>query len=181
MRSYYYFVASLPSLSFDGEMPLTPDELLERSQAWLAPEDYALLAAAQGGFEALAAHPAGAAWLACETSLRNALVRARALRLERDPAPYLREPDTPDRHVLAVVQELVKLDDPLAAERGLDLLRWQALDHLAGLHSFDMHVLLAYMLKLTIMARWAAFDETRGAAVLNRALEAKHAATAQMN
>ncbi len=168
---YYYFIASLPSLSFGQEPPFSSGDFLAQSRQWLPETDWHTLIAAAENRETVARHKAGARWWQWETALRNSLATARASRLGRDPAQYLRGADDADSYVRASVQEFVKLDDPLKAEQALDKLRWSFLDELCVMHSFDFHVAFSYILKLKILERWAALSDEQGRQTLAGSIE----------
>lgn len=93
-------------------------------------------------------------WLEFETTLKNELVKIRAVRKKIDPAKYLR----PDRcagislhHVALAAQRSLS---PLEAEKILDQERWNFLDELLFGHYFDLSCLIIYAYKLLILERW---------------------------
>lgn len=167
MAYYYYYIASLPALSFGGAPPFSVDAFVEKSRDWIPEKDFAILSAAKELRDAPAAHPAYAQWLSWERALRNQLVEIRAGRLKRDPARFLQGADRPPPAVAAAIADITKLDDPLAAEYRLDQLRWHFLDELAACHLFDLQYLLTYLLKLVILQRWASMNEEAGETIVN--------------
>lgn len=168
--SYYYFTASLPALTFDAAPPMSSDQFLADSAAWISHGEHAVLCALAAGEPGYAMHPAGRQWLAWDNGFRNAVTVARAARLKRDFQQYQRGTGIADAYTRAAVQELIKGDDPLGMERGIDRLRWKYLDELAAVHYFDFHVIFSYFLKLKILERWAALDTDRGETMLNQSL-----------
>jgi|GEM_PF-500748 len=171
MSAYYYFMAALPGLRWGEAPPLSRAVFLAQAREWLSAADSAALAAAAARDVAVTQHAAGARWWQWETALGNALAAARAARLGRDAAAYLRGTEVAESYVRAAVQEAVKLDDALKAEQMLDQLRWQFYEELAAAHSFDFEAALSYVLRLGLLERWAQFDEARGRQVFLQQLE----------
>jgi hypothetical protein len=170
LSSYYYFLASLPELSFGGEPPYSTADVLNYSKSWLPAADHAILCALAHDDTATARHTLAARVGYWETALRNALVSARAAHLGREAGPYLHGSAIADSHVRTVVQEAVRDNNPLEAERRLDALRWAFYDELGAGQIFSLARAAAYVLKTRILERWATLDETRGAEVLDAAI-----------
>jgi hypothetical protein len=157
--SYYYFAATLPWLTLDGDLPMSVAEFRARAAAFLSRRDAAALAALEDSAQP-AAHPFVRAWRAVDTHIRNAVARARAARARRDATPYLREAGEPfDGTLDHRIGEAFALPDPLQREQALDRIRWDKLDALAGTDPFAPRAVLAYGLKLRLVARWAALRE----------------------
>jgi hypothetical protein len=177
--SYYYFTASLPALTFDAVPPMSSEAFLADSAAWISHGEHAVLCALAAGEPGCETHPAGRQWLAWDNGFRNAITAARAARLNRDPQQYQRGTGVADAYTRAAVQELIKGDDPLGLERGIDRLRWKYLDELSAAHHFDFHVICSYFLKLRILERWAALDTGQGETMLNQSLTVSEKADAE--
>ena len=47
MSQYYFLVASLPFLSYDGERAAVPEEFLASAREHLTPRDYAIVSSAR--------------------------------------------------------------------------------------------------------------------------------------
>lgn len=175
--AYYYVLATLPHLRMGDPAPVGSDAVRALCRDWLPAADLCALAAVldepdesdKSDMPDEVDEPAGplAAWRAFDTALRNALVTARAARRGLEAAPYLRAADPLDAYTRALVQECVKLDDPLKAELALDQARWAFLDNLCAAHAFDFTVLLGYLLKLRLLERWQALNAEAGAAFLD--------------
>ena len=58
--------------------------------------------------------------------------------------------------------------DILEKERKIDIIRWSQADELSVFNYFDMDAILAYMVKVNIVARWALLDPARGREMFNR-------------
>jgi len=175
--AYYYVLATLPHLRLGDAAPVAGNAVRALCRDWLPAADLRALQAVLDEVDAaddMDSKPETdgpvAAWRAYDTALRNALVAARAARRGLDAAPYLRAADPLDAYTRALVQECVKLDDPLKAELALDQARWAFLDNLCAAHAFDFTVLLGYLLKLRLLERWQALNAEAGAAFLDSLL-----------
>ncbi len=174
--SYYYLVASLPMLTLGQPSPLAPDVFRARCREQLTSADDALLddVLATGGAHSL--HPFAVAWHDRETRLRNAVARIRAARLGREAAAYLRPERGFDTYTLKAVEEAFARPTPADRELDLDRFRWQVLDELAGRAPFSIEAVLAYALKLQLVARWAALEAEAGRRVVDSFVEGQAAA-----
>lgn len=61
--------------------------------------------------------------------------------------------------------------DILERERGLDDLMWEEIDALTEFHYFDITVILGFICKLHIIARWARLDEQTGREMFRRLVD----------
>ena len=122
------------------------------------------------------AHPFTAAWRERDTRLRNAVARARASRLGRDAAPYLRPERGFDTYTLKAVEEAFARPTPAERELELDRFRWQVLDELAGRAMFSVEAVLAYALKLRIAERWSRLEPEAGRRVVEEFVASQGAA-----
>ncbi|HBG52681.1 MAG TPA: hypothetical protein DDW70_00485 [Rikenellaceae bacterium] len=62
----------------------------------------------------------------------------------------------------AVLNRIMQLKDPLEREQKIDSLRWEKASELCTFHYFDIHVILAFLLKTSLVARWARLDKETG-------------------
>lgn len=163
MSQYYYTMASLPMLSYDGSLHITSDlfldycsrELSEDSMIKLLnckisiPDDENLLYGAAKHF-----------W-EWEKSLKNELVKLRAKNMDVDEKEYIHDGEilfgVPD-----VAQSAMKIDSPLEAENFLNRARWSALNELGTGHFFDFHALAIYYLQLQLLERKQLFNAEKG-------------------
>lgn len=163
MTQYYYLVASLPMLFFEGPPPLRGPAWLELCREQLAEADYAQLSRVSLAAPAPLPgdHPLWRAYSPWESALRNELARQRAQRLGVDPQPFLREApfhaDLP-----AAVKEALSAGTPKAVEEALDRRRWRRLDELEAATQFDLGRLIAYRLKLLLLERAERFRPEPG-------------------
>lgn len=182
MAAYYYFVSSLPMLNLDGVAPTNSSSFLEAAADWLTADDLVALEAtrlepapthaAEDSLEAREEEPGPdrqtsvrREFAVMEHGLRNALVHARAGKLSRDPAAYVRpHAGDPPLDVSDVAREAVAEESPLRAERTLDRYRWSFLDQLEVGHYFDIERLQIYYLKLQLLERSEVMSVERGEA-----------------
>ena len=154
MTQYYYLVASLPMLFFDGPPPFSSAAWLEACREQVAADDQAQLerisfAALDRDRDAPAVWRAYASW---ETALRDELAVQRAQRLGLDPVPFLR-PAPFYAGLPALVKEALGAGTPKAVEIALDRKRWSFLEELETGTQFDMGHLVVYRLKLLLLER----------------------------
>ena len=62
----------------------------------------------------------------------------------------------------AALEAVFNLGDILARERGIDDLMWDKISALTTFHYFDIEVILGFVAKLNIVARWFRLDEQTG-------------------
>ena len=96
------------------------------------------------------------AWIQFEVGLRNALVTARARKLELDTTAYLIAPELADKVVdfHQIVSAWSAASDPLAAMEALDKARWDWLEEHGGWYSFSDCEIEVYAAKLVLLHRW---------------------------
>jgi len=168
---YTYLVASLPLLSFGGEPPMTVAEFVVYATPLMAPRDAeGLRKLVAGRFEDVR-HPAIQALAARETQLRNAVARARAVRVGQDPGRYTRPHEGWQVAVEEGVAQAMAIGDPLQREQALDQLRWGLIDEIAAAPAFGLQAVYAYALKLSILEEWDRRDHQRGMDVAHRVIE----------
>jgi len=172
-HKYYYFVASLPMLSFGVRPPMANEEFISFLEEFLTPGDLRIIKNAlliparkdgQGQSTLLR-------WMEFEDALRNELVNFRAKKLGRDPREYFRGAYIPDPYIAAVIAEAAGTDSPLLVERKIDLARWEKLGELELFHYFDLQFLIVFYLKLQILNKWDSIRAEKGRAVLDRLLQ----------
>jgi len=167
--NYYYFAASLPTLSLDERPPFSSERFRALCGSHLSRNDLQALdeltadgGAAAGADSPRPAHAYVAAWRNHETQVRNAVARARGARHKRDAAPFLREADGFDLSVERAVSDAFARPTPLAREQALDRFRWSRAGELAGYNPFGTAAILAYALQLRLSERWAAMSAEQG-------------------
>ena len=176
MASYYYLVASLPTLFLDEEAPITPAEFRALCDQWLDADDawdiHCLMdnhLDRPSPVECIKGACANQ-WLARETEIRNTIVRLRAAKVRVDAEPFLRPCRELDLYTEKAVAEAMSRPQPLERELGLDQLRWSLLDDLARFDPFGLPAVIAYALKLKLVERWSALTVEKGRAVVEEYL-----------
>ena len=76
----------------------------------------------------------------------------------RGDVPYLEA-------VIAAVNDETNL---VEKERKIDVIRWNQAEELSTFDYFNINALLAYLVKVNIVARWTRLDETQGREMLRR-------------
>ncbi len=162
--NYYYFAASLPSLTLDAPAPFSVDAFLAQCTTMLTPADDAIVRQALGREDGAARHPVVARWRGMDLQLRNAVAQARAARLKRDAAPFLRPGAgvEDDAHVHRVAAEALARATPIEREHALDHFRWRQAEALAGFSPFTIEALVAYAIHLSLAQRWTGLSDPVG-------------------
>jgi len=153
-NKYYYLCASLPYCRFGAPPPLSSEAMLVTCAAWLTPGDMAALRSALLPWHEIP--DSGVAflerWRTFEREARVSLAAARRARLEQG-----------GRRVDELMRGILRADDPLAAERQFEKLRWDFLNEEESFFHFDLNWLIVTLLKIRILERLAGFDAARGA------------------
>ena len=194
MASYYYLVASLPTLLLDEESPIKMAEFLAACDRWLNTDDardihclmdnHSASAKASGFAKAtpdttpdttpdrLECIKGACAnqWLARETEIRNTIVRLRAAKVRVDAEPFLRPCRELDLYTEKAVAEAMSKLQPLERELDLDRLRWSLLEDLLRFDPFGLPAVIAYALKLKLVERWSALTVEKGRTVVEEYL-----------
>ncbi len=167
--SRYFLIASLPLLQLGVKPPIRMAAFLSACEASLPEEDLAVMRELLAADGRGSPHPFAREWLDRETELRNAAARLRAQKKGLNPEPWLHPQQGARVFIQTGVADAFLESTPLERERALDLLRWTILDDLAGLDPFGLPAVFAYGLRLRLAERWAAFDATSGAQLLETA------------
>jgi hypothetical protein len=163
--TYYYFSATLPSLRLDEPPAVGMDAFMAACRQHLAPPDMAVLdQLLSDPFDASPTDSYVRRWVRVVRQIRNAVARHRASRLQRDPAPYLRDHEGFDVSIESAVGEAFQKPSPLERERALDALLWERAGELAGHDPFSRDAILAYAIRLRISERWASLNDDTGMA-----------------
>ena len=168
---YYYFISSLPTLSFGSKPPLTVKKFLEDCENLLSEEDYGdILKAFQDNVEDLQAGNATLKkWQHFIKSFRTEAVWSRVSHVEhKNPLDYIRGGRTSNSLIVYFLAEAAKAPDPLSAEKILDEAKWNYLDEISIHHYFDFDLLVIYALKLKILARYQKIESSAGEAIFKK-------------
>lgn len=163
-NKYYYLVASLPYLSFDGEDFLSRDRFVEECGRWLSTGDMKQL---------------------LELDIRDPYVR------DEDPelVKQWKEFDMGIREILSGIRrkdsraalkenlyfskEKIEGKNPFVAEKAIAKARWDFAEGEEPRYIFDINWLMLYHIKIQILERLARFDKERGEATFQKICEVK--------
>ncbi|GHV86648.1 hypothetical protein AGMMS50230_22560 [Spirochaetia bacterium] len=165
MRNYYYFVATLPFISYDDPPSMSSEEFRELCYSLLEPEDAEMVQYcrydSQMAVETV--QPTGSDFIdllmARERTLALNLAYLRAARLKRQ-SPGDPPHDVPRAE--AVAKAAFEMEDPLQASLYIDRARWGALDAMVGIDLFGVNNIFAYLMKLQLLERKQSFDTEKG-------------------
>jgi len=170
--SYYYFISSLPTLTFGEKPPMSTSDFIENSKQWLPKNDWQDLNTIAKNSNELKKNIA-LKWKNFNENLIYLLAAERATRLGKDQSPYLEKAGLVEPAVRSAVQDALKASDPSEAERILDKIKWNFLDDISIMHHFDFNIALSYLLKLKILERRATLDKKTGKDILNKSIQTK--------
>ena len=186
MNNYEYIIASLPDITTGyrfGEK--TPDDYIEEIVSLCSEKDKATIAFLMDGYkdENLYAEFYSTALLhknafireyfRFDLNVRNAKVRYLNRALGRpadkdvltfgeDASPKVQEFLKEDFAEAVALEAVFSQKDILSRERGIDDLMWEKISSLTLFNYFDINVILAFITKLNIVARWFRLDEQAG-------------------
>ena len=185
MGSYYYLAAQLPSLVYGQALPMSPASFKALAKDAMSTVDAAILdfctldpaplAGSEEQPDLVSEGPGGAyaedvlktssafinCWKEWERTLRLNLARGRLQKLKREGGSVADAPDYP-ADAAALAKTAMAMESPLEAEIFLDKARWDAIDNFQGLDIFSENAMYAYLLKLLLIERRAAFKAEDG-------------------
>ena len=176
MGSYYYLAAQLPYLLYGQSIPMSSAAFMDLARDKMSPADASVLdyctldpapvAAEETGPTYAELPPQGPSvfinnWKEWERVLRLNLARSRAQKLKREGGALADAPEYP-ADAAGVAKAALAMDSPLEAELFLDKARWDAIESFQGIDAFNENAMYAYLLKLLLMERRAAFKTEEG-------------------
>ncbi len=173
--TYYYFAASLPSLSLDHSPDMDAALYIEESRSHLSESDQLALDALAANTPS--AHPVVQLWRQYETQLRNAVARNRAQRLQVDPSDMLHDHLGYRVTIEAGVERAFQAADPMQREKMLDALRWELLNDIQGTDEFGTPSVITYYLRLQLCKRWGTMNKEEGNARMEMAVSSSNSTT----
>lgn len=163
--AYYYLASQLPYLVYGQPAPFSSEKFKELCFSKLSKTDS--LEIENCILDPKEKSPSSQfvkAWYVWENALRLNLARYRAAKLNRSAA----EPPAYPADVASLAKNAVAIESPLEAELFLDAARWKTIEALQGLQYFNVNTVYAYLLKLLLMERRAAFVMEEGFAEYKR-------------
>ena len=186
MNNYEYIITSLPDITTGWKFgEKTPEDYIEEITSLCSEKDKAAIAFLLEGFDDSKLAPEFyisaithknrfiKEYFLFDLNVRNAKVKFlnRALGRPADKDVMNFGEETPEAVLDAVAAEFEEapaleavfdLGDILARERGIDDLMWDKISGLTTFHYFDIEVILGFVAKLNIVARWFRLDEQTG-------------------
>ncbi|MBO5943209.1 MAG: DUF2764 family protein [Bacteroidales bacterium] len=186
MNNYEYIITSLPDITTGWKFgEKTPEDYIEEITSLCSAKDKAAIAFLLEGFDdtklALEFYISAIThrnrfireYFLFDLNVRNAKVKYlnRALGRPADKDVLTFGEEAPVSVLDAVAAEfeeaaaleaVFNLGDILARERGIDDLMWDKISSLTTFHYFDIEVILGFVAKLNIVARWFRLDEQTG-------------------
>ncbi len=181
MSNYYYIITGLPKLVLDlDESGFSYEAIASEVREQLSPADNKLIDWLESGFnpDYLARHLYTAVkklpsqflkdYYELDRKIRNAQVLELAKINNVDPARYLvGEADT-EFDGYTDLLEIYKEKDMYEKEHRLDTFRWDRISDMVTFHYFDIDVILAFLAKAKIVARWQSLDKEKGAVLFRQ-------------
>ena len=165
MASYYYLVATLPLLRYDGVSPFDLDSFLEQCKSQVSDRDYQTIESALTGRPS--SHPFLQKWQQFASMVQRELNDQRSKKLGL-AAPKYRNEGEKEFRIGEAVRQAISNENALDAELSLLELKWKYLEEAVALHYFDVEALLAYAVKLQLLERKSLFTKEEGNAEFKR-------------
>ena len=164
MASYYYLVATLPMLRYEGVSPFDTASFLEQCNSHVSDRDYQTIKDALSGRPS--SHPFLKKWQQYTSMVKKELNDQRSKKLGLS-AKYRNDGEKEFR-ISEAVRQALSNDNALDAELSLLALTWNYIDEIVALHYFDVEALLAYAVKLQLLQRKGLFTKEEGNAEFKR-------------
>jgi hypothetical protein len=162
MGVYPYLVSSLPTLALTSPLPFSPDEFRFHCQGVLSQTDLAELDLLLAGRSAEGRTVFSRTWAGGDAQIRNTAAKARGAKLGVEAKPFLHSHPGYAVWLDKEVSEALAKASPLDREMGLDGARWKFVEDLARADASGLPAVLAFAVKLMLVARWAAMKEEAG-------------------
>ena len=164
-HNYYYFVASLPHISYGDKPTFSTADFRDQCEIQLNSGDASLIPYCTFDPKIImeTSRKTGSSFIdqfmQWERTMILTLASLRAVRLKRqftDDVPH----DMP--RVEALAKAAFEMDDPLEAQLTMDRARWGVLDEMLGLEYFGVNNIYVYLLKLQLLERKQRLDTEKG-------------------
>jgi hypothetical protein len=186
MNNYEYIITSLPDITTGWKFgEKTPEDYIEEITSLCSEKDKAAIAFLLEGFDDTKLGPEFyisaithknrfiREYFLFDLNVRNAKVRYLNRALGRpadkdvltfgeDASPKVQEFLKEDFAEAVALEAVLSQKDILSRERGIDDLMWEKISSLTLFNYFDINVILAFITKLNIVARWFRLDEQTG-------------------
>ena len=172
---FYYFCASLPSLTpgKSPKMSVADFDGLAREQ--VSPAEFELLrqcslTVGRDPGESAGKPPVLAEMIRFEQYLRTRIAQRRSVK-EDDKAAALPDPAEYFSEVDLGVAQAAAAADPAEREKLIDRIRWRRLDDLEVGHEFDFEQLCIYRMRLSILDKYRSRNADAGREIFNAAVD----------
>lgn len=179
MNNYEYIVASLPVISAGYRGELDCDDIVEQIREQLSGTDSKSLQTLLDGFNGENLTPEFYTralksrerfireYFSWDLDLRNCKVEFLNKALGRPEGMDIMSISEEEREFERKEEVMAALEVPdlLKRERNLDDLMWEKIDEIQGMDVFSINVILGFVAKLQIIARWLKLDEQTGRAL----------------
>lgn len=162
MGGYHYLTSSLPALSLEAPPPFSPEEFRFHCQGVLSTRDLTELDLLLAGRSAAGRTEFSRTWAGGDAQIRNTAAKARGAKLGVEAKPFLRSHSGYAVWLDKEVSDALAKANPLAREMGVDGVRWKFVEELAQADASGLPAVLAFAVKLMLVARWAAMKEEAG-------------------
>ena len=162
MGAYQYLTSSLPALSLEAPPPFSPAEFRFKCQGVLSKTDLVELDLLLAGKSSEGRTAFSVAWAGGDAQIRNTAAKARGAKLGVEAKPFLHSHPGYAVWLDKEVADALAKASPLDRELGLDGARWKFVEDLARTDAFGLPAVLAFAVKLMLVARWAAMKEEVG-------------------
>jgi hypothetical protein len=174
-EGYYYFIATLPSLSYGQDVPMSSASFVESCHGLLPESDAALLKycrldvagfdwAGEGKDDAAQKTPSDFInmWIGRESALCRKLAELRAAKLGWGRPDFVMQDASLAQDAEASANQAFNAGNALEGELSIDKGRWDAIETAAGIEIFNINTIYAYLLKLQLMERRSLFKPDEG-------------------
>ncbi|MGI6466531.1 MAG: DUF2764 family protein [Sphaerochaetaceae bacterium] len=159
MASYYYLVASLPTLNFDQESPFSLEEFYQMCQQELTKNDLKVIESLIYDLDDIN-HPIILKWNNFVDQLATILSEMRSERLSRETEA--KGKSDRDATIVETIKAAMQAENPLEAELILMRLQWDFAAELAQNSYFEIETLASYALQLKLALRKGLFKRFEG-------------------
>ncbi len=160
--SHYYLVSSLPHLTLDGDLPFGVEEFGAMCEGVLSDAELADVKLVLGLSDGAPQTAVVSDWMAQEKLLNQEIACTRAERAGAD----LKIVQGYTGVVEPLVDHAFSVSNPGDREAELDKARWKLVDELGAKDAFGFAAILAFAVKLKLVARWSVLDAHKGEAKL---------------
>ncbi len=159
-RKYYYFIASLPLLEFEGKLLISAADFLNDSKRILVEKDFIVIQELLNNSisDSSLANDFVKKWSDFLHLLNNEMAAFRAERWGKNPVDFVKGERKKDPYFISLLNQAAEAINPLEAEKVLDKAKWLFLDEISFGHYFDFEGVIAYAIKLQILSRYAKYN-----------------------